>query len=406
MKVLQVNDADLRGRSFSGYDLLDDLAPFGVQGHQAVLTKQSDDPRVFSLWSGPQDERLHHAIWRVELRYSMNNVLFPWGEVLSRMPEFLEADVVHYHLPHNQMISLPDLERLAAMRPSVWTFHDMWPMTGHCIQPVDCDSWLTGCETCQQLNAGFVLAEDRASSMWGMKERVFRNLDIDVVVASEYMRDNVLRSPITSKMQRVHLIPFGIDADDFGTSSREDARAELGIGADDYVVLVRSSPQTLKGTDYLTQALAMAPPSRPTTVLSVDTPGLMNVLQPAYRLIDLGWLDSKHAYSRALAACDVFVMPSLAEGFGLMALEAMASSRPVVCFEGTAVASITRAPEVGVSVRMKDVGSLRAALDDLAVDSKEAERRGAAGRRMVHESYRREDYLKALVALYSAVAGK
>lgn len=404
MRVLQVNDADLRGRNFSGYDLLTDLAPYGIEGRQAVLTKKSDDLRVFSLWSGPDDERLHHAVWRVELRHSMNGLLFPWGEVLKNHREFQNADVVHYHLPHNQMISLFDLEMLTSLKPSVWTFHDSWPMTGHCVQPVDCLSWLDGCDPCLFLNAGFILEEDRASAMWRIKKRVFEGLDIDVIVASEFMRDAVRRSPITAHLDRVHHIPFGIKVDSFNRETKAEARKALGIEPDDFVVFFRSSPQELKGAAFAFEALAQSAPARPTTVLTVDQTGVLGQLEPDYRVVELGWMEDLTTYARAFSACDVFLMPSLVEGFGLMALEAMASSRPVICFEGTSVASIVQAPDIGIAVPMRDASAIRAVIDDLAADPVQTQKRGEAGRQLVGQRYRHEMYLESLAELYQSLA--
>src|SRR4029079_5185700 len=100
---------------------------------------------------------------------------------------------------------------------------------------------------------------------------------------------------------------------------------------------------------------------------------------------------------------DVFVMPSLAESFGLMAIEAMAAMRPVICFDGTAVATTTFAPECGLAVPSGDALALRLALDELAHNPEERTRRGALGRKIVAQAYDHEVYVQALVGLYRAV---
>ena len=97
VKVLQVNNVDLHGRRFNGFDLIEDLGARGIDCSQAVLNKLSGDPRVFPLIEGPADEALHRALARVEDRRSMNNLLFPWARRLLETSEFGEADVVHYH---------------------------------------------------------------------------------------------------------------------------------------------------------------------------------------------------------------------------------------------------------------------------------------------------------------------
>jgi glycosyltransferase involved in cell wall biosynthesis len=99
-------------------------------------------------------------------------------------------------------------------------------------------------------------------------------------------------------------------------------------------------------------------------------------------------------------------MPSLAETFGLMAVEAMAAGRPVVCFEGTALPAVTHAPECGIAVSAGNANALRDALDRLASDSSESERRGQLGRSIVTDVYGHERYLDSMAALYRSVLAR
>lgn len=401
MKVLQVNSDDLHSRRFGGYDLLSGLEPRGIHGKQAVLYKLSTDPDVVPLLGSPLDRALHDSLAYAEQQYSMNDLLYPWGRVLEETPQFKNADVVHYHLIHNQVISLFDLPRLFASKPSVWTFHDPWPLTGHCIHPQQCQGWLAGCDPCPYLDRVFAMERDRAAAMWRIKQRLYTDMDVDIVVASEFMADLVGRSPLTSHLERVHLIPFGIDAARFLPDSEKAAsRRSLGIPEDDLVLLFRSKTFDLKGLREIVDALSSKPPQRSTTLLTVDTTGLLSELSPAYKVLDLGWVEDEDLYARALSACDMLLMPSKAEAFGLMAVEAMAAGRPVVCFEGTALPSVTHAPECGIAVPMGDALALRAAIDALADDPDDAARRGRLGRELAAEHYNHERYLDDIAALY------
>ena len=407
MNVLQVNYTDLPGRRFNGYDLLAGLRVRGVRGRQAVLTKSSDNAGVVCLWDDAQDGRLQQALFDAEARLSMDNLLYPWGRVLAGTPDFQGADAVHYHLVHGRMISLFDLPWLCSLKPSVWTLHDAWALTGHCIQPGTCAGWLDGCTQCPSLEADVPLREDRAGRMWRIKRRVFAEADLDIVVASESMLDMVRRSPITAHLSRVHLIPFGIDVatfrDDLGRSA---SRKLLGIDEGDFVVFFRAALSPDKGLAFIREALGSRPPARPTTLLTVDRRGLVGDLASRYRIVDLGWVEDQSLYPHLFSACDVFLMPSTAEGFGLMALEAMASARPVVCFEGTALPSVTHAPECGIAVESRNAVALRDAIDRLAASPEEGARRGRLGRRIAVEHFGQERYLDALTSLYASVLAR
>ena len=83
---------------------------------------------------------------------------------------------------------------------------------------------------------------------------------------------------------------------------------------------------------------------------------------------------------RALyAGAEVFCFPSLAEGFGLPVLEAMAQATPVVTSAGTATAEV--AGDAGILVDPRDPDALAEALDALLADPDGRARRGEAGRR-------------------------
>lgn len=407
MNVLHVSYTDLPGRRFDGYDLLDDLAGRGISGRMAVLEKKSDDPRVVGLYAGPAEESLRQALVRVETRHSLDSLLYPWGRVLAQTEAFRGADVVHYHIIQNRMVSLLDLPMLFAAKPSVWTFHDAWPFTGHCAQPEECEGWRSGCTPCPFLDRLFPLECDRAGEMWKIRRDVFAGIDPDIVVASEFMRRLVAESPITAHLTKVHVIPFGIDASPYlPDEERAASRRRLGIPEDHFVVMLRASKWELKGVRYALEALGSAPPARPTTVVTVDETGLVAGLADTYTVRDMGWVEDESLFPTLYSAADVFLMPSTGESFGMMALEAMAAGRPVVCFADTAVESVVHAPECGVAVPLRDARALRAALDMLASDPADAARRGALGRELASTVYDHGRYLDAMAGLYRSVAAR
>jgi len=64
-----------------------------------------------------------------------------------------------------------------------------------------------------------------------------------------------------------------------------------------------------------------------------------SALSPKYGVVTPGWIDGEDL-AIALSAADVFVMPSIQEAFGLMAVEAMACGTPVIVFDGTALPGV------------------------------------------------------------------
>lgn len=88
--------------------------------------------------------------------------------------------------------------------------------------------------------------------------------------------------------------------------------------------------------------------------------------------------------------CDVFVLPSISaaqEGFGLVALEAMACKKPVIVSEVVGVAEDVKKEGAGIVVEPKNVNQLSEALRWLLSDAKARQAKGENAYRLVQEKY-------------------
>lgn len=83
------------------------------------------------------------------------------------------------------------------------------------------------------------------------------------------------------------------------------------------------------------------------------------------------------ALEAAYAGADLFVMPSLFEGYGMVLTEALACGLPILCTTGGAAAE-TAPDEAALKVPPGDVAALRAGLARLLDDSDERRRRADA----------------------------
>jgi glycosyltransferase involved in cell wall biosynthesis len=89
----------------------------------------------------------------------------------------------------------------------------------------------------------------------------------------------------------------------------------------------------------------------------------------------------KHEYAR----CDVFCLPSVQEGFGIVFLEAMAAGKPVVSTTAAAIGEVVRHGETGVLVPPGDVHSLAGALLFLLGNKEIRTHYGMNGQRRVQQ---------------------
>jgi glycosyltransferase involved in cell wall biosynthesis len=103
---------------------------------------------------------------------------------------------------------------------------------------------------------------------------------------------------------------------------------------------------------------------------------------------------------RAIEESQVVVVPSLGEGFGMVALEAMERARPVIASAVGGLPEIVAAGETGLLVPPRDAGALAAALVELARDPARAQALGVAGRARACAAFSQERCTERTAALY------
>ncbi|MGH3048884.1 MAG: glycosyltransferase family 4 protein, partial [Gaiellaceae bacterium] len=92
----------------------------------------------------------------------------------------------------------------------------------------------------------------------------------------------------------------------------------------------------------------------------------------------------------AIAGAAVVVVPSMGEGFGMVALEAMERGRAVIAAEIGGLGELVRDGETGVLVPPGEAGPLRDAIVRVAGDLDLARRMGDAGRARALSRFRQE----------------
>ena len=102
-------------------------------------------------------------------------------------------------------------------------------------------------------------------------------------------------------------------------------------------------------------------------------------------------------------SCEVFTLPSWQETFGLVYVEAMAHSKPVVGVQGQGIDGIVEHGKTGMLVQPRDVDSLVEALDFFLSHPEEAKAMGERGRRLVWENYTWEKNAEKTIAVYEDV---
>ena len=409
MKVLNIGDNVVFGHRFNGHDLSISLRSRGIDAQHLVWWKNLEEPNTHEIASDWRDRAgARDYFTEINLYYGSHGLFYPFYYQLLFNQQFLESDVIHFQLLHNSFFGMEHLPLLSRIKPVVWTLHDPWAITGHCVHPLHCERWQAGCGDCPMLDLTFSLRQDTTALNWEYKRLIFQSSDLDIVVASQWMFDRIRKSPLFQNA-RLHLVNFGIDLDQF--KPHEDprqARQKLGIPDENVVIAFRAFSSVYKGLDYVKECLRGLSTSQPVTLLTFHEKGLVQEFADRFQIIELGWVDDDALMVEAYGAADIFLMPSLAEAFGMMGIEAMACGRPVIAMEGTALAEVLRSEESGcVVVPQGDVNEMRSQLERFLQDPALRARVGSRSREVAEQCYSQDRYTSEIIAVYEkAIARK
>lgn len=399
MKILEVNDNDIYGKIFNGYTIMKELnqrADFDVK--QLVISKLSNNINCKELYSSPLKVDLDYRLHVLEHNILSTHSLLSSSTIeLSNNKYYNEADLVHFHQVHNSRFSLPMFFEMAKRKPTIISLHDPWFLTGRCVHPLDCDKWKMGCKKCDHLNTFFDLPYDNSHELWNIKSLI-KDTDVDLIVHSKFMYDLAKQNPYTKNL-RIHEIPLGIDMSKYDFKlTKEEAKKKLNIFENDIVLFFREQ-ETFKGTSYVIEALKKIENKNNITLLTCSQKGLLKELENDYNIVELGVIDEEQMLL-CYNAADIFLMPSICESFGMMAVEAMASQLPTIVFDNTALPSTTNAPDVGILVKNLDSNDLYKKIDYYINHPKEREKRGLLSKEFIRKKYDYRNYFDSIASVY------
>ena len=221
----------------------------------------------------------------------------------------------------------------------------------------------------------------------------------------------------TERLVRIH---YGHDPtpwealSDQPAEERAAARAELGFGPDDVVLIcvARFAPQ--KAHDVLLRAFRGAREQEPRLKLALvgDDPfgdGRERAEALATEL-ELGssvrFTGVRRDVPRLMGAADVFVMSSLWEGFGLVFLEAMSAGVPVLATRVSGVPEVVADGETGLLVPPREERPLAEGMLRLARDPELRTALGRAGRARVRERFGLDRMVDETIEVYRSLAAR
>jgi glycosyltransferase involved in cell wall biosynthesis len=245
--------------------------------------------------------------------------------------------------------------------------------------------------------------------------RLYRAVDLfllrladRVVTVSRDQRRMLLARGVDRR--RLVLVPTVVDAAACVAAAGEpaEARAALALPPGARVVTLVGRLTAQKGVDTFLDAARLVLARRPETRFVIVGDGPDRAWLEARA--EAGGLNGAAAFlgyrsdiPRVLAASDIVVMPSRAEGLPHLLLEAMAVERAVVASQVGGIPDVVHHGETGLLVRPAAADEVADGILRLIAEPELAKRLGRAGRRYVERHCSPEMAARRLASLYRAV---
>lgn len=304
-----------------------------------------------------------------------------------RVFKYLRRHGRHYDIIHdNQTLSWGNLKLQRHGFPLVTTIHH--PVTS------DLDIALRAAANWRER-----LLIRRWHSFLSMQKKVARRLR-HVVTVSECSRRDIAEA-FSIDHQAIERVYCGIDIDEFVPCPRVCRKPYR-------LMATASADAPLKGLRYLLEAVAVLVPRYPEIELLVvgkprpggDTEALIERLQLQPHLRFVSGISTEQLVDYYAEAA-IAVVPSVYEGFGLPAGEAMACGVPLIATRGGALPEVVG--EAGVLVPVRDANALAAAIGGLLQDTVEQERLSRAGRERIEQLFCWKKAAREMLSFYQTV---
>ncbi len=302
-----------------------------------------------------------------------------------RAYRFLRRRLSHFDILHDNQSLSYGIAALCRIAPTIATIH----------HPITRDRAIAIGSA-----EGFMekLKQARWFSFLGMQKRSSRVFSRILTVSESAKKD--IAADFNIPESRFRVVPNGIDLDRFHPMSgieREENR----------LIVTNSADVPLKGLSHLLIALKKVSGKRDVKLTVVGTPKKNSAITRQIQALGIGdrveftgRIDDD-TFVRAYARSAIAVVPSVYEGFGLPAGEAMACAVPVISTTGGALPEVVG--DAGILVPPRNPDALAKAITDLLDHPEKGRILGSAGLRRVREHFTWEKAGEKTLSAYREV---
>ncbi|MCR4591344.1 MAG: glycosyltransferase [Lachnospiraceae bacterium] len=309
---------------------------------------------------------LHGALSRITDRHGLYSA--PATKALIRKTEEYDPDIIHLHNVHGYYVNYEILFDFLKNRYSgrkgrriIWTLHDCWSFTGHCVhfEYAGCDRWKSDCHDCPEkgqypksvlFDASRENYRDKKKSFTGVR-------DLTLVTPSEWLKSKVRESYL--KEYPVKCVPTGIDLSRF-RKRPSSIREKYGVGDRPLLLGVANPWRERKGFDDFLKLSKTVGNEMRIAMIGLS-PEQARTASSYVNIIPIIKTDSIEEMAEWYSESDIYVNLTYEDTFPTTNLEALSCGTPVITYRaGGSPESLTSSTGI-----IKEIGDITGVMDSV-----------------------------------------
>lgn len=252
----------------------------------------------------------------------------------------------------------------------------------------------------------------RINKRWHVRlDQLCTRLCKRVIAVSEHTAEHMI-SEESASAEKVRVVLNGIDFERVkvsGADAPERVRREFDA-EDAYLLLIAARLHPEKGYEYLFRALPQIKQhsDRPVLLLVAGKGSFEDAYREQVRQLDceenVRFLGFRKDLPDLMASSDLFVLPSVAEAFGLVLTEAVYLGTPVVATRVGGIPEIVDDGVDGALVPPADSAALAETIVRLLTDVERREKMSGAGREKIVRQFQFETMVRSYEEIYEEAA--
>jgi glycosyltransferase involved in cell wall biosynthesis len=321
-----------------------------------VKNKYTDDKNIYQM-----DDALYSALYQLKGRHSLSSKV---REKLSLKKG--EKCLFHFHNLHGDYFPLSCIPALTNTVSAIWTLHDMWAFTGHCVHSFKCERWIGNCYQCEHLDYHYPIEKDVCSARMEGRKEIYDRAKIIIAVPSQWLKNKVEKSLLKNK--DIRLVYNGVDENIFKPRDKELVRKELSLPRNKRIVLYTANGG-IESIYRCRSEWAEIFNKAENGVLFINIGTTDKVIKEETRgkaqIVNVPFIREESTMAKYYAASDVYLFPSLADNCPLSVLEAMSSGLAVVTFKTGGIPELVQHMKNGYIAEAGNITDLVNGLNNL-----------------------------------------